>query len=539
MKTKYFTTFFLVLSSMLHFSINAQVPEIQWQQCFGTINNDHVYSIAPTNQGYLIGITVSDGDGLTNNHGSNEAWIINLDTFGNILWEKCFGGSQGDGVQKIIQVSVNSFFLYGGTSSSDGDVQSNPEGESDIWIVKINESGDIIWENCYGSEGPEELRDFILTPDGGSLILSRIHAPGGDVSQYYGSWDVWLCKIDSVGNIEWEKTLGNQYLDNAGTLQINSQGNIYVLAASVLSGGMVSCGLNNIDRYDIWLVELNMQGEILNQYCYGGSYNDFGFVFEELDDGLIFAGITNSNDYDVSGYHGTPGALGYADIWVVRLDENMNIVWQKCLGGSEIEYPAYISQTEDGSFILLGHTSSHNYDVSGNHSAPNGYDSDVWVVKLSSDGELLWQKCYGGLGDEGLFLPYTVLQKSDYNFVLASWTDYVSDDVTCNIHQTYIQDAWIFELDIEDTTNMIEFGSKNCAIIVYPNPTKDYLVFEIPNVKENFQNIIITNTLGQYVASFDVTGGKTIWDTRQIKEGIYIYSFYSESSIKSGKIVIK
>jgi hypothetical protein len=527
----------------------SQFPEIQWQQCYGTDDYDYTYCIEQTNNGYLVGMRVNDGTGFTNYHGGGEIWVLNIDTIGTLIWEKCFGGSIGEEPQKIVRCTGNDYFIFGYTGSTDGDVQSYHNGETDLWLVNINDQGEILWERCYGSPGPEEPRDFILTPDGGGLMLCRTHALGGDVSQYYGSWDVWLCKIDSIGNIEWEKTFGNQFLDNAGTMKITSDEHIQIIGATVADGGMVSCGHTPEFDYDIWMVKLDMNGEIIDQQCYGGSDVDFGFVMEELEDGLILAGITNSNDGDVSGYHGTPGMDGYRDIWIVRFDIDGNILWQKCLGGSEIEYPALITQTENGSFIMVGETYSNNYDVSGNHSMPGGNESDLWLVKLSSDGELLWQHCYGGYGSERLYVPHTVLKKSDYNYVLASWTDYVSDDVTCDIHQQWVRDAWILELDIDDTTNTDEYGLATHGINVYPNPAQDYVVFEFPlstiqnpsyNIgSKNSAVITIINVFGNQVAMLPVNTEKIVWDTKDLQHGIYLYKVQSNEFQITGKLLIQ
>ena len=556
MKPKHYLILLLLLLNigfLFNNSIFAQIPEIKWQQCYGTENNDDVYSITPTNQGYMIAICVEDGTGLTNNHGGSEIWVINIDSTGFILWEKCFGGSLGDGPQKIIRMSNNEYFIYGLTRSYDGDVQSNPNGGDNLfylWLVKIDENGDIIWEKCYGCPGPNKPRDFILTPDGGGLLLSRIGASGGDVSQYYGSWDNWLCKIDHQGEIEWEKTVGNQHSDNAISMQIMSNNNILITGATCLDGGMIDCGHNPEFGYDILNIEIDMTGEIVSQDCYGGTFDDIGYIVEELDNGLIMAGVTNSNDGDVSGYHGVPGAPGYYDIWAVRLNSDREIVWQRSLGGYGFEVPSTISQTEDGNFLLIGSTCSHACDVSGNHSMGDYSDhiADVWVVKLSSVGDILWQKCYGGKGDESLFSNmFSTHKKSDYNYVLAYQTDYVSDDIMCEIHQTNRDDAWIFEIGLEDTTSINEYDESNSMIKIYPNPTQDYVVFEhslseIRNSKKHKASngfVIITNIFGKQIAKLPLTKEKSVWDTREIPSGVYLYMINLDENQISGKLVIQ
>jgi hypothetical protein len=241
----------------------SQVPVIKWQQCYGTADHNATYSLEKAGNGYLLALDVRTVDpGIANYHGSYDIWIVNIDSTGSIIWQKCYGGSNGDAPLKIVKKSDEEFFIYGGTTSTDGDIQSFNHGNGDLWVVNINGQGTINWEKCYGSPGPEEPRDMILTPDGGFLLLCRIHASGGDVSQYYGSWDNWMCKCDSLGNIEWEKTLGNEWLDSGMSMIINSEGHIMMIGAAAHYGGMVDCNASD-GMGDVWLVELDMSGTIL------------------------------------------------------------------------------------------------------------------------------------------------------------------------------------------------------------------------------------------------------------------------------------
>jgi hypothetical protein len=320
----------IISAVMLFFAINAsaQIPEIIWQQCYGTATLDFTFGIAPTENGFMLAIEVESGEGITNYHGLQDIWIVNIDSTGTMLWEKCFGGSSNDIPRKIISIGNNEFYVFGGAASTDGDVQSHNQGNGDLWVMKINGEGDLLWEKCYGSWGTDEPRDMILTPDGGFAMLARISASGGDISNYYGLYDNWVVKCDSLGNIEWEITLGNNGLDNGISMMVNSAGNIMMIGAAQKYGGLVECYPDGAWA-DVWIVELDLQGNILAQYCYGGSYYDLGYNIIELEEGYIFVASTYSNDGDVSGLHGSTN--GANDIWVVRLNEQMEITWQKCM----------------------------------------------------------------------------------------------------------------------------------------------------------------------------------------------------------------
>ncbi|RLD69767.1 MAG: hypothetical protein DRI87_09220, partial [Bacteroidetes bacterium] len=440
-------TIFIIVTLLIACNSYSQIPEIIWQKCYGDDEENSFQTIESTENGYIFGIDISSGNNVTNYHGDEDIWIFKTDSLYNIIWEKCFGGSNGEVPHKIININNYYYYILGSTASTDGDVQSGNNGFNDIWVVKINSQGDIIWENTYGCQGYDNVRDMILTPDGGFVMIDRIGTGGGDVTNFYGIGDVWMCKCDSLGNIEWEKTLGNQGLDNGVSMIINSEGNIMMIGAVQQHGGMVECYPDGAWG-DVWLVELDLQGYIISQHCYGGSDYDLGYRVLEMENGYIFIAKSYSNDGDVSGHHGPSGGNdAKGDFWIVEIDNQGEIIWEYSYGGFKSETPRYIEKTTDGGILAIGTTNSNDGDVSGNHSMPGGYDSDIWVVKLDSLGEIEWQQCFGGAGSERLENPYTILKKDDYNYIIASSTDYSpSYDVQCGPIGGLDRDAWIFEI---------------------------------------------------------------------------------------------
>jgi len=267
----------------------------------------------------------------------------------------------------------------------------------------------------------------------------------------------------------------------------------------------------------------------------------------ELDDGYAFIASTSSNDGDVSGLHGPPGGPpgGSNDIWVVRLNEQMEIIWQKCIGGYSSDNPIYITQTTDDGFIVIGFTKSNDGDVSGNNSYPGTY-TDIWVVKLSEHGVIEWQHCYGGWGRELLENPHTVLRKSDYNYVLASSTNYSpSFDVMCGtINIT--TNAWVFEIKLDDTVNIITPASEAQEISVYPNPAGDFVEFKVKSEKLKVAELRLYDVFGRQAAGKQITSEQTVLDVSGLPGGVYFYRVYPVSSgvaldvgMYSGKIVIQ
>ena len=336
--------------------------QIQWQGCYGGSENDYATGIVQTDNGYLIlGTTESNDGDVSNFHGVYDIWVISIDSLGNLLWERAYGGSSTDYSTNII-IDNNGYYYFGGaTYSNDCDVQSGNHGGYDRWIVKIDSEGNIIWEQCYGGSMTEYGGMLKLLSNGNILTYAATFSEDGDVPVNYGYLDDWLMIINTDGDIIESRVYGNINQNNIFDIIETSDGGFFFASKAKVAEGMVQGEPHGMT--DVWVVKLDSVMNIEWQKMYGGSKDDYGYRgVLELDDGYIFLAYTNSNDSDVSGYHGIPGES--RDIWVVRIDTIGNILWQRCTGGYEWDASATIYQSEDGSFLIFAETSSNNGDVS-------------------------------------------------------------------------------------------------------------------------------------------------------------------------------
>ncbi len=442
MKNKIILFLFLLIYSLAV----TQNVNITWQQCLGTDEDDSPYGIAYTPNGILLGIgIVVDNDSISNYHGSADAWLVELDTLGNIIWENCFGGSGGESFRKIIPLPDSEYYLLGGTNSTDGDAQSNIHNSYDIWVVKIDSAKHIIWERCLGSYVHDSPTDIVATDDGGVIVLGGITSSGGDISEYFGGTDAWLCRLDKDGNILWEKTYGGPNDERFMKILPTSHNTYVLIGGFYISEGLIDCQKDDspIEK-DVWLMEIDLLGNVIWQNCSGGSYYDDGIDVIEDDDGYVFTAYTNSNDGDVSGLHGNPGSI-HEDIWIVKVDYNGNIEWQNCLGGSDTEFPGSIYKDSIGKgYMFFGLTNSNDGDVSGNHDT-YGFTFDIWVAKLDSVGQIEWQQCIGSSNRE-IFSLHAVTKKDDYTYALNVQSLQQGGDVECHISKPIGYDAWVIQL---------------------------------------------------------------------------------------------
>ncbi len=514
---------------------------ILWNQCIGGTDNDGPSDIIKIDDGYMVaGATLSnDGDVNSGNHGAADAWLIKLDLQGNILWERCYGGTSGDNFQRIFRDSEGSFILTGSSSSTDGDISYNPyPGSESTWIVKMDSLGNIVWDRIVGGNATDQQWYAILTGDDGVLAYGRTASHDGDISVAYGAWDIWMIKLSNEGEIEWDFTIGTNFIDEGyGVIQTSDGGYLCSGSCWVSEGtyGNLRCDAYH-DLAEAVLVKLDKDRNIEWQKCYGGSNHDGIATVHELEDGYIFAGSTNSHDGDLN-YN-----YGESDIWVVKTDFDGNIIWSKSYGGSKTEYASKIFLNENGGFVVFGTTNSNDIDVNGNHSG-NGQTHDIWVIRLSSTGELLAQQCIGG-GDEERMNWWGVIKKSDYNYVLAGTTTAgPSFDVTCfthQIHPIYAEDIWV--LEIADTTTGMQESPPSAlsGLKVFPNPARDYVCFEYSGQQKPEAGIMIFNSMGAQISNPVLynSGSKIIWDTRQVPPGVYFYTYTLAGFTGSGKIVI-
>ncbi|AKB32213.1 hypothetical protein MSSIH_1523 [Methanosarcina siciliae HI350] len=176
-------------------------PSIEWQKCLGGSGVDAASNIHQTSDGgYIVaGSSYSSDGNVTGNHGITDYWIVKLDTGGNIEWQKCLGGSSYDKASSIHQTSDGGYIVAGGSYSKDGNVTGN-HGSSDYWIVKLDTGGDIEWQKCLGGSIEEEARSIHQTSDGGYIVAGGSYSKDGNVTGNHGERDYWVVKLEPDEN---------------------------------------------------------------------------------------------------------------------------------------------------------------------------------------------------------------------------------------------------------------------------------------------------------------------------------------------------
>ncbi len=375
---------------------------IVWQKTFGGSKGDMPGFIAAISTGehIVVGTTFSNDGDVTMNHGENDAWIVRLDDDGNILWQKTLGGSRSDMANSAAVTPDGGYIMVGRTNSVDGDVSGWHEGYNefgpnhDFWIVKLDNEGNVEWQKTLGGSGDDVANSVVVTPDGGYIVAGETNSNDGDVIGNHGGWerDFWVVKLDNEGNIEWQRVLGRSGDDRAESVAILPDGRCVVAGYTDSNDGDVKGWHEGYDvafhpYSDFWVIKLNSKGKIEWQKTLGGSDMDYAYsIAATTDGGYIVVGGTYSNDGDVSKLHEKSGysVQRGSDFWIVKLDSERNIEWQKKLGSSDYESAYHVLVLPEGEYIVVGCTSSGDGDVKGWHPGFDLFDrsSDVWVIKL-------------------------------------------------------------------------------------------------------------------------------------------------------------
>ena len=410
---------------------------ISWQKCLGGSGFEGLAGVYTYNSiqltadgGYIVAGTTDSKDGdVSNNKGKADFWVTKLDSKGSLVWEKSLGGSEDDVGQFVIETADGGYVVVGYTSSTDGDVTGN-HGNSDIWVIKLDQEGNLIWQKCFGGADYDIGQSVLQTGDGGFIVAGMTRSNNGDVSGNNGDWDIWVLKLDESGNLIWQKCLGGSGTDVSHTIQQTTDGGFAIAGFTSSDDGDVS---GNRGGFDIWVIKLDETGNVSWQKCLGGSGNDWGRSIQQTNDGgYIVAGSTSSVDGDVE--RNTLSAVSNDDVWLVKLDDEGNIEWQSCFGGAYTDLSYSVTRANNGGYAVIGFTESNDGHVEGNHGG-----RDIWIVRVDDMGSLVWQKCLGGTGtDMGYFI-----QNAEEGYVIVGQTDSNDGDVEGN-HGNI--DIWVVKL---------------------------------------------------------------------------------------------
>ena len=438
MKTPVFICLLLLFNLPVH--LLAQAPDVEWYRIIGNENGDYPRKIRATADGgyvvvaYREGTITSAGNGiyyiddyiwvLKFDHAGHIEWenhikagsvlmpdivqtpdggyavslsswkrecnetptgldyyLIKLNSKGEVEWKKNYGGSKNEYAYAIGITPDKGYIIGGHTDSNDGDVSGN-HGGRDYWVIKLNATGDLVWQKTLGGSLDEEAFALAVSPDGGCVVTGRTYSNDGNVSGLHGNSDAWLVKLSSTGNLQWQKSLGGSMFE-VGMAITHSNNGGYIMASTASSGdGDVHNRHNSLSASsDCWITEVSATGNIIWDKCYGGSFNEQAFGIERTyDGGYVVTGTAESGDGDLSCNKGSE------DMWLFKINGTGVMQWQKSFGGNLYEEGHSVAPLADNSYVIAAYTCSQT--IAGYHKSAGSVGScaDLMIIKLAPEG---------------------------------------------------------------------------------------------------------------------------------------------------------
>lgn len=308
---------------------------------------------------------------------------------GELDFVKTIGGSKNDIANAVISTSDGGYAIFGYTDSNDKDVSFKNNNDSDYYFLKYNSKDELEWTKTYGGSKDDRGFNLVQTSDNGYAIFGSSKSDNIDSSKNEGDSDLWILKLDISGNIVWEKSFGFIGRDNGFSLIETSDNGILIVGELDVSssGGLgKSRSVNRHAGGDYWAIKLNANGNKEWSNFFGGNFSETPQDVIETDTGdFIIVGLSDSNDVDISDNKGT------YDFWIVKISDKGVLIWEKSFGGSQIDEAYGITKTDDNNFMIIGNTRSSDKNIHINNGG-----ADLWILKITTNGDLIWEKTFGG-----------------------------------------------------------------------------------------------------------------------------------------------
>jgi hypothetical protein len=347
-------------------TINLLKANVLWERTYGGTGDDRAFYAATVADGFVV-----VGSSTSFQQDKTVAWVLRLDHDGNMLWNRTFLEGAGSEFRCVLGLD-DGFLLVGNVFL--------PSGDTDGYVAKIDSEANLKWNVTLGGEKVDKLFSALKTQDG--FVLVGLSFSFGNES------DVWVVKMDFNGGIVWNRTFGGS-MDDAGSAVTLIEDNNFVVAGYTDSMG-------NGD-YDFLLLKIDASGSLLWNRTFGGTQSDKAYAVAAAPSGCVAVGDTRSK------------GEGDSDAWIIKVDLNGNLLWDKTLGGTGFDMPKCITVSNYAGYLIGGFTFSFG----------NG-ERDFWLFKGDDSGNIPWSCTVGRSAFEE---AYAVLEVAENEFVMAGWTN--------------------------------------------------------------------------------------------------------------------
>jgi hypothetical protein len=389
----------------------------------------------------------------------------------DILWEKSYGGKNAEYLFDAQPTADYGFILAGSSlSNKTGNKTGDNNGDLDYWVWKMDEKGELDWQKSFGGSGFDLLQSIKNTRDGGFILAGTSSSNAGFQKKdtCRGVTDYWVIKLDAKGEEQWQKTIGGNGQDEL------------LCAFQTRDGG----------------------------YMLGGSSSSSPAIIETNNPNEKKGSDTKPDLYAKS-----EKSRGNMDYWIVKLDKDGLVQWQKTYGGEYADLLRSMEQTKDGGYILGGYSTSQQ---SGEKANSNNGIGDYWIIKIDDIGEIEWQKTYGGSGDNQL---YVIHQTQDGGYIAGGNSNSTTPLTSMGGSVRSGTDFWVLKMDEKGAivwSETYDFGKVDILTSLVENKDHTYLIggYAQNESSNSFEKAIKKDEEGinDYIAVKISDIGEVLWD---------------------------
>ena len=571
-----------VLFIFATFSVSAQETKTLWQKDIKSSTQDFLSNMSLTldRQIILSGSVIQKSkvsrgstESSTSKNAGYDYRLLKVSQEGNILWDKQFGGSRHDYLVSTTNTREGGFLLTGTSYSKQSlDKKDNNIGGSDVWLVRLDENGDELWQKTLGTKSNDEASSVVQSVDEGFFVAGNINSN----EQLFGSKDVFVSKLDKKGQLINTTILGGKGLDEVQEMIPAKDGGAVVLIYST-SGKTDTINPSNYENNFQNKAPQTSNNSPSNQPKENHGIN--------ILDSHSSSGNKNGQPTIINYQPKTEDSFGAGDYWVIKLDKNANVEWQKSYGGSDDDRPKTIAFTENG-YLISGESRSTS---SGNKRENIKEGTDIWVINIDEIGNEIWQKNYS-FGNRDVAMSLDVIRRTnkknqteDKGFLIGGYTQ-AEEKI-----QTDDEKFWMLYLDTNGKeewrkhvegeankkeerlvsaklqndgtfllagTSADELGQENWKILklgdkdlenlsekqdirIYPNPVDDYAYVEIGFELKGEAQITLHDMSGRQVQTLKTKNKMTKINTSVLPQGVYIVTAKTPQKSVNSKIVKK
>ena len=305
---------------------------------------------------------------------------------------KFFGGSDEEVAREIIELQDGGFGIVGSTKSTDGDFSNRMDSDWDLFLIKIDEQGEVTWKKTYGGSADDFGFSLVESPEGGFVLIGYSNSQDGDVPTTKGYHDNWIIRVDAAGAVVWKKSFGYSGHDHAYNVIPTLDGGYFFngfLDVTASNGEGNSGKPSKAKRHGVgefWCHKIDANGNIQWQRYFGGTNNDRSYdAIQTREGNFLIVGTTESNDVDVK------NPKGSYDVWVVMVSPFGDMIWENSYGGSLVDEASRVIEDSYGNYRIIGNTHSEDMDVIDSRGS-----SDVWQIIIDKSGRLIGSYNFGG-----------------------------------------------------------------------------------------------------------------------------------------------